>query len=419
MSNSMRNKLLVIISIVSIYWITSCKHKTSATVFFKNNKNKVAIKLENYFDSLAKYAGFNGAFLYKESNKIMLEKAYGFANFSKKTPFTIHTRMEMASVSKQFTSMAIMLLKKRCLINIDSPANNYLPLKLPYKNITVRHLLTHTSGLPKYEDYFHTKWPKGKYSYNKDILNYYANSKLPLLFEPGTNFKYSNGGYVILAEIIKYVSGKSLDKFLDDNIFKKYNFSKTGFVDRQIILNSADYAPGYYYDKVQQKYILPDFIKGKEYVTFSSKRLGPGRLSSTIEELAHWDNLLNTNLLLPDSLFLEMYSPQPVPGIKSNYAFGWRVNIDSLVGWHIYHTGSFGGNKAYFSRFKNSPLNGAGKSEKKHLITGKSTLPDQTIVIFNNTGMKIMKKIYFHVDSIIYNSRKNNIFRNASRFYQN
>ena len=407
----MKNKLLNIIVIVSFFWIASCNFKTNSTISTEINYNEVAIELENYFDSLAMYAGFNGAVLYKESDKIVFEKAYGFANFSKMTPFTTNTQMEMASVSKQFTSMAILLLKKRGLINIDYPANNYLPIKLPYNNITVRQLLTHTSGLPKYEDYFHTQWPKGKYSYNKDILQYYANSKLPLLFEPGRDFKYSNGGYVLLAEIIKYVSGEPLDKFLDENIFSKYNFSKTGFVDRQTILELDDYAPGYYYDTLQQKFILPDSIEGKEYVTFSSKRLGPGRLSSTVVELAHWDNLLNTNSLLPDSLFLEMYTPQPIPGVASNYAFGWRVNIDSLTGWHIYHTGSFGGNKTYFSRFKNSPLNGSGERviKAKRIITGKCTIPDQTLVIFNNTAMKIMKKIYSHTDSIIYNSRKNNM----------
>ena len=404
----MKNKLLNIIVIASVFCIASCNLKTNSTISTENINNDVAIKLGSYFDSLAKYRGFNGAVLYKEADKILLKKAYGFANFSKKTPFTINTQMEMASVSKQFTSIAIMLLKKRGLINIDSPANNYLPIKLPYKKITVRQLLTHTSGLPKYEDYFHTQWPKGKYSYNKDILKYYANSKPPLLFEPGTNFKYSNGGYVLLAEIIKYITGKPLDKFLDENIFSKYNFSKTGFVDRQTILERDDYAPGYYYDTLQQKYILPDSIEGKEYVTFSSKRLGPGRLSSTVVELAHWDNLLNTNLLLPDSLFLEMYTPQPVPGVASNYAFGWRVNIDSLTGWHIYHTGSFGGNKTYISRFKNSPLNGSdeGATKENDIVTGKCSLPDQTLIIFNNTGIKIMKKIYSHSDSIIYNSRK-------------
>lgn len=407
----MKNNLIKIIVIALIFGIASCKDQPNHTTSKKSINNEVAHELESYFDSLATHAGFNGAVLYKEADKTMFAKAYGFANFQKKTPFTINTQMEMASVSKQFTSMAIMLLRKRGGINLDNPINNYLPIALPYKNITVRHLLTHTSGLPKYEDYFYTQWPKDKLCYNKDILNYYANNKTALLFEPGSNFQYSNGGYVLLAEIVKHVSGTPLDEFLDENIFSKYHFKKTGFVDRQTILERDDYAPGYYYDTLQQKFVLPDSIDGKEYVSFLSKRLGPGRLSSTVVDLAHWENLLNTNSLLPDSLFLEMYTPQPIPGMTSNYAFGWRVDIDSLVGWHIYHSGSFGGNKTYISRFKNSPLNGLGEglSRVKENITGKCIIPDQTLIIFNNTAMKIIGKIRSHGDLIIYNTRKNNI----------
>ncbi len=160
---------------------------------------------------------------------------------------------------------------------------------------------------------------------------------------------------------------------------------------------------------------MPDSIKGKEYVTFLSKRLGPGRLSSTVRDLVHWDNLLNTGLLLPDSLFLEMYTPQPITGVASTYAFGWRVNTDSLTGWHIYHTGSFGGNKTYISRFKNSLLNGSGAVKTKDIIIGKCTIPYQTLVVFNNTAMGIIKKIYAHTDSIIFSSRKNNVLKNVSQ----
>ena len=311
----------------------------------KEKRSTVSDKLGEYFDSMVTNRNFNGAVLYKENGITILKKSYGFANYELKTPFKTSTQMEIASVSKQFTAMAILVLQKQGKIDLDSPANYYLNNPLPNDLITVRHLLTHTSGLPKYENFFHKNWDKERKCTNQDILEYYTSYKPELLFKPGTDFKYSNGGYITLAEIVKCVSGYPLDVFLEKIIFKPYGFEKTGFFDRQEIIWDSNFAPGYFYDSVKTRFVIPESIPGKEYYSYLSDRLGPGRLVSTVEELALWDSLLNENFLLSDSLYIEMFTPQVVLDVETNYALGWRVNTDPEYGWHIYHTGTWGGNK--------------------------------------------------------------------------
>ena len=365
--------------------------------------------LESYFDSIANNHDFNGAVLLRENNKTVFKKAYGYANLDLKTPFTTSTKMEIASVSKQFTSMAVLILREQGKLNLDSSANKYLEIPINNDLVTVRQLLTHTSGLPKYEKYFHTNWTENRKCTNKDILQYYSYQKPEFLFNPGTNFEYSNGGYVVLAEIVNFVSGVSLDVFLKENIFSPYKFAKTGFYNRDSILKDEYFAPGYFFDSTLQAYILPESIPGKEYYSYLSERLGPGRLISTVEELALWDSLLHDNFLISEESYYEMYTPPIIPDVETNYALGWRINPDSSYGWHVHHTGSWGGNKAYISRHLNKPYNknneDISESEDINLKTSEIE-PDQTIIIFNNTNMKLMKSVYSQCDSIIMQYRK-------------
>lgn len=397
----MRN-IVFILSLALTVGLASCEKQSPS----ENSANE----LEIYFDSLANHNDFNGAVLFKENGQVVFKKAYGFANYSKQNPFKTSTQMEIASVSKQFTSMSIMMLYEKGMLNLDAPVNEYLNTPLPYDNITIRQLLTHTSGFPEYEDYFYSSWPKESMCLNKDILEYYAQYKPELLFKPGSNFKYSNGGYIVLAEVVDFVSGEPLDKYLEKNIFQPFGFKNTGFVDRNTILARENYAPGYYFNSEENTYILPDSIPGKEYITFLAARFGPGRVSTTVEELAKWDSLLTTNALLSNESLIEMYTPQPIEGVESNYAFGWRVNHDSTLGYHIYHTGNWAGNKTYISRFVNSLVVNSNELKDSRNIDEDSNnainLPDQTLIIFNNTNSKLTKAIYAHGDRIIRQHRE-------------
>ncbi|WP_461634084.1 serine hydrolase domain-containing protein [Labilibaculum euxinus] len=350
-----------------------------------------------FLDSIAQSINFNGAIIFKENNRIIFKKAYGIANYDLQTQFTPSTQMEIASLSKQFTSMAVLILREQGKLDLDHPVNEYLDVSLDNDSLTIKQLLTHTSGISKYEKYFKTHWDKEKKCMNKDILDYYLMVKPDFLFKPGTKFDYNNGGYVILAEVVNHISGMSLDKFLKENVFHPYGFKNTGFYDREKLLMDMNFAPGWIFDSLSTHYVLPESIPGNEHYSFLNKRLGPGRLVSTIEEMALWDSLLSENLLLSEKAYLEMYTPQQIPGVKNNYALGWRVNTDQQYGWHTYHTGSWAGNKTYISRFSLNPI----KTLKKD-----SYPPDQTLIIFNNTNMNLKQTLYNKCDSIVIRYRK-------------
>ena len=394
------------IIVISFTIIVSCKRSPQHT--------DSALLIEQYFDSLSAKNMFCGTVVFKEGDKIKSGRAYGIANLELNTPFTLETHMEIASVSKQFTAVAIMMLYNDRRIDIDSPVNNYLPVTIPFEDITIRHLLTHTSGLPHYEDYFYKKWPEDKYCYNKDILDYYHGLDTYPIFAPGTAFEYNNGGYILLAEIVDHVSGLSLDKFLDMYICKPFGMLSTGFVDRSGMITDSKFAPGYMYDSVSNKYILADSAKGKEYYSFLSKRLGPGRLTTTVLDLSIWDSLLSTNALLPYDMIHEMITPYKLnnDSLTTNYAFGWHVSHDTDTGWHCFHSGSWAGNKAYISRFFQSIHCEAGLSpvqngnDRDNQNNTTEMIPDNSVIIFSNTNSSYTSIIYNYVDSIIIKHRK-------------
>src|SRR5262249_22559471 len=153
---------------------------------------------------------------------IIFDTAVGYADFKTKTALSLHSSFHLASVSKQFTAMAIMMLKEEGKLNYDDPAKKFIP-DFPYPEITVRELLNHTSGLPNITNYiphFLTYWDSCEVASNADIAHTLSTKKPPLQSKPGTRFSYNNTGYVILGLIVEKVSGISFDQFVMQKIFK-------------------------------------------------------------------------------------------------------------------------------------------------------------------------------------------------------
>ncbi|RNL95215.1 class A beta-lactamase-related serine hydrolase [Sinomicrobium pectinilyticum] len=307
--------------------------------------------LENFFDTLYTKKMFNGAVAVKKDGVLIFKKTYGKANMERKTPFTPHTAMEIASVSKQFTAAAIQLLQQQGKLETDLPAYNYLGQDFPYRNITVKNLLTHTSGLPDYEDYFRKQWDTTRIACNADILAYFKEKKPALLSSPGTEFHYSNSGFVLLAEIVRAVSGKTLDVFLRENIFEKAGMVNSGFYERDSIWSMENYAPAYRIDPATCTYVRPETLSGKYYYRFLSGRLGPGRLSSSLDDLIRWDSILYTDKILNAESKKTIFRAYPPSTEDSDYGFGWHIRQDDSLGKIVYHTGSWAGNLSYIKRF--------------------------------------------------------------------
>lgn len=345
----MYKKLLSFIFLVNLLIFSSCKsHGKSDQSSDEITEDKT---LDSFFQKLQEKDMFNGAVAVKKNGKLILKKAYGKANFEFNQDFNPDTPIEVASISKQFTSAAILLLEQEGKLNTRDKVQSHLGEEFPYPEISIHHLLTHTSGLVNYARHFRRNWDTTKVAYNKNILDYFKTEKPELESIPGEKYSYSNSGYVVLAEIVASVSGKPLDEFLHNNIFQPADMHSSAFYERDTIWKMRDYAPAYMLDQKTCKYTKPENLPGKYYYTFLSGRLGPGRLSSSASDLVKWDSILNTTKLLNEKSkqkIFQVYTPEKD---TSDYGFGWHIYKDDSLGKVVYHTGSWAGNLTYIKRY--------------------------------------------------------------------
>src|SRR5262245_33092806 len=187
------------------------------------------------------------AVLVIHNGKILHEKGYGLANIATKTPITSTTTFDLASCSKQFTAMAIMMLAERGELSYDDPLTKFFPEFPAYASkITVRHLLNHTSGLPDYMGVFR-KGPAGISAEpsSREALTMLTRIQEPL-FAPGAKWEYSNSGYVVLAQIVEKASGMTFPAFLKQNVFDPLGMSTTVVSDQikaPAVNRAISYAP--------------------------------------------------------------------------------------------------------------------------------------------------------------------------------
>lgn len=317
----------------------------------QNSSRWVGASLDSFFLELSDRGMFNGAVAVKKDGKLIIKKGYGIANFWYSNGFTSSTQIEVASISKQFTAAAIMILEQEEKLDIEDKAQKYLGSEFPYPAITIKHLLTHTSGLPDYEKYFRKYWDTSMIAYNNDILDYFKKQKPKLISLPGEKYYYSNSGYVMLAEVVKAASGKPLDEFLNEKIFLPAGMQNSGFYSRNTIWNMPDYAPGYMPDIKTCGYAKPEDLPGKYYYYFLSGRLGSGRLSSSVDDLIKWDSILyQKDILTEQSKGMIFKVNKPVKD-TSDYGFGWHIYEDDELGKVVYHTGSWAGNLTFIKRY--------------------------------------------------------------------
>ena len=311
--------------------------------------------LQQYMTGQNKYFQFNGTILVAEKGKPIYQQALGYADYNSKRLLNDSSVFELASVSKQFTAMGIMILKDRKLLSYDNNIKKYFP-QLPYDNITIRNLLTHTSGIPSYEDQFEKNWDRKKIAYNKDIIEMLAQRKDTLFFKPGTKWQYSNTGYALLASIIEKVSGMSYNDFMAINIFQPLGMNHTFIYNSRRTTNKIpdNYALGFVYSDSLKKYILPDELPALNMVYYLDGIVGDGTVNSTIGDLFKWDRALYSNKLVSKATLDEMLSPlvrtSPTDS-TSFYGFGVGVQPKSDKGKVISHTGGWPGYRTMILRW--------------------------------------------------------------------
>ena len=301
--------------------------------------------ISNNIDSLIRsQKDFSGVLLVADNGNKVFYNAYGHRLWQAPATKLEKTDIfELASVTKQFTAMVIMMLKEKGKLNYEDLVEKYLDI--PYKNITIRNLLTHTSGLPDYQEIMDQHWDKSKVAGNPDIIEYLNRYKPPSLFQPGTSYQYSNTGYVLLASIAEKASGKDFVKLCQNWIFNPLKMKNTNIRTLEQKAATKNFALGHILVKERNEYVRADSFPSSDYTIWLGNRKGPGRISSTAEDLLKWDQALYTGKLIKQSTLDEAFAPMKLnDGKQSLYGFGWVLRNDPVNGRIVYHTG---GNPGY------------------------------------------------------------------------
>jgi CubicO group peptidase (beta-lactamase class C family) len=255
-------------------------------------------------------------------------KSYGFADLEAKVPATPATNYRLASMTKQFTAAAILLLAEDGKLSLDDPLRKWLPtLPAAADGMTLRHLLTHTSGLIDYEDVMS---PDTKAQLHDADVLHLLESQNRNYFAPGTQYRYSNSGYSLLALIVGRASGRDFASFLRERIFSALRMQNSVAFEQGVstVTNRA-----YGYSFVNNSWTRTD-------QSLTSAVLGDGGIYSSIDDLAQWDAALYDNRLLRDDSLRAAFTPATKtddPAVQ--YAFGWRITGESL--WHSGETMGF------------------------------------------------------------------------------
>lgn len=301
--------------------------------------------IEEYLQAQVKVNQFNGNVLVAKNGEIVYQKAFGYANYDTKKMLSLHSVFNLASVTKQFTAMGILLLKEKGKLNLSDSLRKFLP-ELPYHNITIHHLLTHTSGLPDYMSVLGPKWNHKKVAFNSDMIRFLAAEKPPIHFKPGQKYEYSNTGFALLASIIEKVSGQTFAVYMAQNIFTPLQMTQTRVYNtrraaKEIVPN---YAYGFVYVPDLKRYVSADSLPELDFVHYLDGIQGQGRINSTVGDLFKWNRALKNHTLVSEATQREMLSPQVLSDTLSKGYYGYGVGVrKSGKGNVISHTGSWPG----------------------------------------------------------------------------
>ena len=266
---------------------------------------------------------------------------YGLANLELRVPVTTNTVFEIGSVTKQFTAACILLLQQQGRLSVEDRIAKYLTNTPPtWASITIRQLLTHTSGIKSYTGLGGFEWRR--HLTQDQFIKTIGNQELE--FQPGVSWKYSNSGYSLLGYIVENVSGTNYWQFLHDQILQPLAMTATRDRNPGVILTNR--AAGY--EQTNRVHINRDYDLTDVFAA--------GALASTVSDLAQWNATLDsTNLLTAESKAL-MWKPQVLnDGNPTKYGFGWFIEI--VNGHHVNgHGGATSGFSASIQRFPDDHL---------------------------------------------------------------
>lgn len=355
--------------------LPSCQQKKEV------EPNTISFKIDSLLRAIP---DFSGVLLVADKGKVIHHQAVGLRNVELQTPLDTTDIFELASVSKQFTAMVIMMLKEGAKLGFDDSLSLYIP-ELPYKGITVRHLLNHTSGLPDYQSVMDQYWDKSKIAGNEDNIAYLVRYHPPSLFNPGEKYEYSNTGYMLLATIAEKVSGEDFITLCRNRIFIPLQLRDTDIRKNEERKKIENFALGYIYVREKGRYVGADSFPAFNYAIWLGNRKGPGRISSTSTDLFKWDRALYSDKLISRPTLQEAFTPATLnSGQFSPYGFGWELSEDKKLGRVVSHTGDNPGYKTEIIRYIDA---------------------DKTIIFLNNNAHERKAEIVSAIKDIVTNNK--------------
>lgn len=324
--------LLLVVATTVFFCGRRCGHEVPVinvdSLFVDMNKEFVAKRAataDKVFTGLSRN-GLNGVVLYAEQGLVVYEKAFGWRDLNKrqKDSLRIDDAFQLSSDSKMFTAEAIMLLKSDGKLDYDDDVRKYIP-ELPYEGVTIRQLLTHRSGLPRYDSMADEHWPDRKKPFSNEALIQMLAEKVPDPYgTPNGSFFYNNINYALLASVVERVSGEHFEDFMRERIFEPCGMSHSYIYSMRDEAEVSLYMPvevhGHDMYRSGPVKAQNDYLNGV---------MGDKIMFSTVEDLYKYNMALDENVLLPDSLQEEAFSPgSPQWKNNENYGFGWRLSSE-------------------------------------------------------------------------------------------
>ena len=268
-------------------------------------------EMETFVQAHLATGNFMGAVLVARGDEVLFQDGYGMADLELDVPNTTEFVFRLGSLTKQFTAAAILQLQEQGLLDINDTVDRYLPGYPHGDEITIYQLLNHTSGIPDYEYLESTLAYRNAVSLDALMAKF---SGLPFDFTPGSQFKYSSSGYVILTAIIEKVSGQSYPDYLVEHIFQPLGMETTRYDNADTVLPGR--ASGYTWDG--------DAYHNAEFFDMSNAA-GAGGLVSTVGDMYKWDRALYTDALLSPAVREAFFTPTVSTGDGLSYAYGWFI----------------------------------------------------------------------------------------------
>ncbi len=338
---------------------TTTVHPVVSSGLSAATKAYYANAIQPIYQSMLLRTGFNGSILVAKNGEIVFEDYRGMINFKTGEPVTATTPFHVASVSKTFTAMVVLKLMEEGKVSLEDHVEDYLP-NFPYANITIKDLLNHRSGLPKYDHFMSgtttivttRKTKKGRLikryktvkspvqitgiASNQDVLNYMIKYRPAPASSPDRRYNYCNTNYAMLALIVEKITATPFPQYMLTNVFKPLGMNNTYIFS---IKDTANYVPSYYPNKSPYRLEKLDCVYGDKNVY------------TTVRDLLLWDKALYNGTFVSQQSLDLAYQPysHETRGTK-NYGLGWHLIVNPPDPTIVYHNGWWHGNNAVFKR---------------------------------------------------------------------